>query len=154
MSSSALQNATKSIIAWGISVGEASPSPSKAIEKFGSLTFSDAVQRQRLPKDVYKALRKTITQGEPLDASTADVIAATLKDWAIEHGGRPRGRRVRRQGADQGRARRVELSVRRHALHVRGARLHGLGSDEPAVAARDAERHHAGHSDRVRELDG
>ncbi len=86
MSSSALQNATKSIIAWGISVGEASPSPSKAIEKFGSLTFSDAVQRQRLPKDVYKALRKTITQGEPLDASTADVIAATLKDWAIEHG--------------------------------------------------------------------
>jgi glutamine synthetase len=86
MSSSALQNATKSIIAWGISVGEASPSPSKAIETFGSLTFSDAVQRQRLPKDVYKALRKTITQGEPLDASTADVIAATLKDWAIEHG--------------------------------------------------------------------
>jgi glutamine synthetase len=86
MSSSALQNATKSIIAWDISVGEASPSPSKAAEKFGSLTFNDAVQRQRLPKDVYKALRKTITQGAPLDASTADIIAATMKDWAIEHG--------------------------------------------------------------------
>jgi glutamine synthetase len=86
MSSSALQNATKSIIAWDISVGEASPSPSKAAETFGSLTFNDAVQRQRLPKDVYKALRKTIAQGAPLDASTADIIAATMKDWAIEHG--------------------------------------------------------------------
>ncbi len=86
MSSSALQNATKSIIAWGIASTASTPSPSKASESFGSLTFSDAVQRQRLPKDVYKALRRTITQGAPLDASSADIIASTMKDWAIEHG--------------------------------------------------------------------
>ena len=42
---------------------------------------------------------------------------------------------VLRQGADQGRARRVELPVGRHALHLRGARLHGVGSDQPALAA-------------------
>jgi glutamine synthetase len=87
MGSSALQSATKSIIEWGVS----SPSrPSgdqpKATDLFGSLTFSDDVQRQRLPKDTYRALRRTITQGAPLDASAADVIATAMKDWAIEHG--------------------------------------------------------------------
>ena len=65
----------------------------------------------------------------------------------------PRRRRVQRQGADPGRARRVELPVGRHALHVRSARLHRVGSDERAVAARDAERHDARHSDGVRQLD-
>ena len=66
---------------------------------------------------------------------------------------RHRDRRVPRQGTDQGRARRVELPVRRHALHLRGARLHGVGSDEPAVAARQRQQRHAGDPDRVRELD-
>jgi glutamine synthetase len=86
MGSSALQSATKGIIEWGINSGKSSAAPSKAAESFGSLTFNDTVQRQRLPKDVYKALRRTITQGAPLDASAADIIAATMKDWAIEHG--------------------------------------------------------------------
>jgi glutamine synthetase len=86
MSSSALQTATKSIIAWGTNAESPSHSASKAAESFGSLTFSDAVQRQRLPKDVYKALRRTVNQGAPLDASAADIIATTMKDWAIEHG--------------------------------------------------------------------
>ena len=85
MSSSALQSATKSIIDWGTKSSPKSAGP-KATELFGSLTFNDAVQRQRLPKDIYRALRRTITQGAPLDASSADVIAAAMKDWAIEHG--------------------------------------------------------------------
>ncbi len=58
----------------------------KATEIFGSLTFNEPAQRQRLPKDVFKALRATVMQGTPLDGSAASVIAAALKDWAIEHG--------------------------------------------------------------------
>jgi glutamine synthetase len=58
----------------------------KATDEFGSLTFNDEVQRGRLPKDVYRALRRSIAQGEPLDHSVADIVASALKDWAVEHG--------------------------------------------------------------------
>ena len=58
-----------------------------------------------------------------------------------------------RQGTGQGRARRLELPVGRHALHLRGARLHGVGSDQPAVAAQERQRDDARHPDGVRELD-
>ena len=53
---------------------------------FGSMVFNDDVMRQRLPKDVYKSLRKTIANGEDLDASIADCVANAMKDWAIEKG--------------------------------------------------------------------
>jgi glutamine synthetase len=86
MGSSATQNATNSIIEWGIKNGKASGTRPKATEIFGSLTFGDEVQRRRLPRDVYKALRRTVAQGEPLDSSAADVIAAAMKDWAVEAG--------------------------------------------------------------------
>jgi glutamine synthetase len=86
MGSSPLQSATRSVIEWGISpLATLAPQP-KATEIFGSLTFNDQVQRQRLPRDTYKALRKTITQGAPLDRAAADIIATAMKDWAIEHG--------------------------------------------------------------------
>ncbi|HEY7683251.1 MAG TPA: glutamine synthetase III [Gemmatimonadales bacterium] len=48
--------------------------------------FSRAVMRQRLPKDVFRRLLRTIDQGDPLDHSVADVVASAMKDWAIEHG--------------------------------------------------------------------
>jgi glutamine synthetase len=86
MGSSALQDATKSIIEWGKAVGKPSPPRPKATDIFGSLTFNDEVQRRRLPRDVYRALRRTMTQNEPLDASAADIIAAAMKDWAVEQG--------------------------------------------------------------------
>jgi len=86
MSSSPLQDATKGIIDWGTRAGHAGTTRPRATEIFGSLTFSDDVQRRRLPRDAYRALRRTVTQGAPLDASAADVIATTMKDWAIEHG--------------------------------------------------------------------
>jgi glutamine synthetase len=86
MSSSPLQDATRSIIDWGTRTGHAGAARPRATEIFGSLTFSDDVQRRRLPRDAYGALRRTVTQGAPLDASVADVIATTMKDWAIEHG--------------------------------------------------------------------
>ena len=55
-------------------------------ETFGSSVFGDEVMRQRLPKDTYKALAKTIQKGLELDRSVADVVANAMKDWAIEHG--------------------------------------------------------------------
>src|SRR5205823_4379413 len=53
---------------------------------FGVNVFSTAVQRQRLPKPVFKALQKTIKLGAPLDAESADAVANAMKDWAIENG--------------------------------------------------------------------
>ncbi len=53
---------------------------------YGENVFSEAVQRERLPKPVFKALQKTIKQGAPLDPAIADTVAAAMKDWAIEHG--------------------------------------------------------------------
>ena len=44
--------------------------------------------RQRLPKEVYRSLLRTIDHGEPLDPAVADVVAASMKDWAIEKGAR------------------------------------------------------------------
>src|SRR5574338_603159 len=48
--------------------------------------FSRVVMRQRLPKDVFKRLNRTIDHGESLDHSVADVVASAMKDWAIENG--------------------------------------------------------------------
>ncbi len=53
---------------------------------FGSNVFNDSVMRERLPKDVYKSLRKTIEGKQPLDHALAGVIANAMKDWAIEKG--------------------------------------------------------------------
>ena len=53
---------------------------------FGEDVFTDKVMQERLPKKVYRALRKTIEEGKELDLATADVIAAAMKDWAIEKG--------------------------------------------------------------------
>jgi glutamine synthetase len=53
---------------------------------YGCNVFNDAVMRARLPKNVYKSLRKTIDEGLPLELSVADVVANAMKDWAIEKG--------------------------------------------------------------------
>lgn len=55
-------------------------------EMFGKDVFNDAVMKDRLPKSVYKKLKKTIEDGAELDPSIADVVAHAMKDWAIEHG--------------------------------------------------------------------
>jgi glutamine synthetase len=60
--------------------------PSHAREVYGSLAFNDSIQRARLPKEVYRALRRTIDRGEPLDHAAADTVATAMKDWAVEHG--------------------------------------------------------------------
>ena len=53
---------------------------------FGSMVFNDAVMRARLPKDTYKALKKTISQGTHLELDVANVVASAMKDWAVEKG--------------------------------------------------------------------
>jgi glutamine synthetase len=55
-------------------------------EIFAADVFTRRTMRQRLPKEVYKSLVRTIDHGEPLDHQVADVVAATMKDWAIENG--------------------------------------------------------------------
>ena len=180
MGSAASREAVTSIRNWAVTEGRKTSNQGRATELFGSLVFSDEVQRARLPKQVYKALRRTVTQGraprcvgrgrrrlggQGLGARARRHALHPLVPAADRHHGREarllpladarrrRDRRVQRQGADPGRARRLELPVRRHAVHVRGPRLHRVGPDQPAVAALEPERHDARHPDRVRQLD-
>ncbi len=53
---------------------------------YGSLVFNDAAMRSRLPKDIYKALKKTITDGTHLELDVANTVAAAMKEWAVERG--------------------------------------------------------------------
>ena len=156
MGSAVLGEAISAIRDWSMTKDKNGSAPGRS-ETFGSLVFSDAVQEKRLPKAAYQALRRTIAHGEALDASVADAVASAVKDWAVEHGAThythwfqpltgitaekhdsflnptANGKAVAefsRQGTDQGGARRVELSVGRHAQHVRSARLHGVGPDQ------------------------
>ena len=60
---------------------------SKSIpELYGSLVFNDSEMKARLPKDVYKALTKTINSGSHLELDIANSVAVAMKEWAIEHG--------------------------------------------------------------------
>lgn len=58
----------------------------KVPELFGCMVFNDQTMQERLPKATYKALKKTIQDGAPLDLSVANVVASAMKDWAIEKG--------------------------------------------------------------------
>ncbi len=53
---------------------------------FGCLVFNDETMRERLPKDVYKALKKTVAEGKDLDLTVANSVANAMKNWAIEKG--------------------------------------------------------------------
>ena len=53
---------------------------------YGSLVFNEHVMAERLPSVTYKALMRTIERGEPLDIEVANVVAHSMKEWAIEHG--------------------------------------------------------------------
>ena len=55
-------------------------------ETFGNLVFNDRVMQERLPKETYKALKKTMENGKSLDKSIANVVANAMKDWAVEKG--------------------------------------------------------------------
>src|SRR5438128_7961270 len=86
MGSASSSDAIRNITSFSTAVRTASPTQGKATDEFGSLTFNEETQRARLPKDVFRALRRSIAHGEPLDPSIADIVASALKDWAVEHG--------------------------------------------------------------------
>src|SRR6187401_197407 len=87
MGSAASEDAIRNINDFGMSVRNAPANHQrKATDDFGSLTFNEEVQRARLPKDVFRALRRAVAHGESLDPSVADIVASALKDWAVENG--------------------------------------------------------------------
>ena len=53
---------------------------------FGSMVFNDSVMQTALPKNIYNALMRAVSDGEHLDLKTADIVAAAMKNWAIEKG--------------------------------------------------------------------
>lgn len=55
-------------------------------EIYGSLVFNDSVMRTKLPKDIYKALKKTIENNTHLELDVANAVAVAMKEWAVEHG--------------------------------------------------------------------
>ncbi|PWM37873.1 MAG: glutamine synthetase type III, partial [Clostridiales bacterium] len=59
---------------------------SRIPELFGSMVFNDTVMKERLPKETYKALQKTISEGKDLDISVANVVATAMRDWAVSNG--------------------------------------------------------------------
>ncbi len=58
----------------------------KIPDLYGSLVFNDKVMREKLPKDVYKALRKTIDNNTHLELDVANSVAVAMKEWAVENG--------------------------------------------------------------------
>ena len=58
----------------------------KVTEEFGSLVFTDADMRERLPKPTYKELRRVIDEGKSIDLQIANEVAHAMKEWALEHG--------------------------------------------------------------------
>ncbi len=147
---------------------------------FGSDIFSRSMMRQRLPKEVYRSLLRTIDRGEPLDPAVADVVAASMKDWAIENGAThythwfqpltgltaekhdslaaPDGSGgvvFNFSGSElvQGEPDASSFPVRRAPGHVRGPRLHRLGRDQPGLPHAGRQQRHPLHSDRLRLLD-
>ena len=180
MGSAVLGEAISAIRDWSEKRGKET-SASNGKGSFGSLVFNDAAQQKRLPKTCVRCPAPDDHPGRgarPLGRGRRRVRAEGLGDRERRHplhalvpaahrhhsgkarlvpraGDRWQGRlRILRQGARQGRAGCVELPVRRHALHLRGARVHGVGSHQPPVAAEARQRDDARHSDRVPQLDG
>ena len=59
---------------------------SKLSEIFSSMVFNETIMRERLPKETFKALKKTMAEGTPLDQGVANIVANAMKDWAVERG--------------------------------------------------------------------
>ena len=83
---SARQSAVAAITSWSLEGRRALPNDLSVRQLFGANVFSDEVMRSRLPENVYKALRNTIKKGASLDPNVADVVAAAMKEWAMERG--------------------------------------------------------------------
>ena len=83
---SARQAAIAAVTSWSANGARMAPSETPVRQLFGINVFSDEVMRSRLPENVYRALRNTIKKGVALDPTIADVVAAAMKEWAMEKG--------------------------------------------------------------------
>ena len=83
---SARRDAIKAITDYRTTHAPLNFSETSPTDVFGCNVFNDSVMRTRLPRNVYKSLKKTMEFGEKLDPSVADVVANAMKDWAIEKG--------------------------------------------------------------------
>jgi glutamine synthetase len=82
----ARQNAIAAVVARSASEPRINATETPVRQLFGINVFSDEVMRSRLPENVYRALRNTIKKGAALDPNIADVVAAAMKEWAMERG--------------------------------------------------------------------
>ena len=83
------EQAVASTMDWNLKLngnGAMNSSAKRLDTHFGADVFSEKAMRSRLPKDVFKRLMETIKRGARLDQQLADVVAAAMKDWAIENG--------------------------------------------------------------------
>lgn len=84
--SSSRQKATTGIIERVASAAYEAAKPEKITTIFGEQVFNDQVMKERLPEEVYEKLKDTMVQKKPLDPGLAEVIASTMKNWALDHG--------------------------------------------------------------------
>ena len=84
--STSRSDAIRSVIQWSEAAHARDTRAEKAEDLFGRDVFSERVMRQRLPKEVFKAVQRTVKFGEPLDPAVANTVANAMKDWALEHG--------------------------------------------------------------------
>ncbi len=82
----ARHDAIAAVISWNEEDHRLAKNAQRAEELFGRDVFSERVMRQRLPKEVFKSVQRTVRLGEPLDPSIADTVANAMKDWALENG--------------------------------------------------------------------
>lgn len=84
--SASRQNATRNIIDRIANTNYEAPKPETITEIFGEQVFNDKVMKERLPEDVYKKLKRTMVERIPLDPTLAEIVASTMKNWALDHG--------------------------------------------------------------------
>ncbi|MBL0920783.1 MAG: glutamine synthetase III [Phycisphaerales bacterium] len=84
--STARHDAIAAVISWNAEDHRLAHDAERAEDLFGRDVFSERVMRQRLPKEVFRAVQRTMRRGEPLDPSIADTVANAMKDWALENG--------------------------------------------------------------------
>ncbi|WP_320175292.1 glutamine synthetase III [Maridesulfovibrio sp.] len=85
-SNTSRQGAITAVTNYSIPEASFSFADTKPTELFGCNVFNDSVMKDRLPKKVYKSLRKTIEEGAAIDPSIADTVANAMKEWAMEKG--------------------------------------------------------------------
>ncbi len=80
------QKASDRIIVREVGSDDTVAYPDKITDIFGEQVFNDTVMKERLPEDAYKKLKKTMIERQPLDPTVAEVVASTMKNWALDHG--------------------------------------------------------------------